>query len=108
MAGIGSTAATDRSECDENAYLSAEDAVAAWLDEKCERDQKAWVSSSQLFASWGAWATAAGETIGSQKALTAKLEAKGFAKKNTSKAKGFVGLHIIPEEPAQPRWSDQE
>ena len=90
------------------AYLEAEDAVAAWLHEKCDRDPNAWASSSQLFGSWGAWATAAGETIGSQKALTAKLEAKGIAKKDTNKAKGFIGLRIIPDERPQPHWSNQE
>jgi putative DNA primase/helicase len=45
------------------AYLEAEDATAAWIDEKCERDPNAWSSSSSLFASWSAWATAAGEFV---------------------------------------------
>jgi putative DNA primase/helicase len=30
------------------AYLLAEDTLAAWIDEKCERDPKAWASSSEL------------------------------------------------------------
>jgi putative DNA primase/helicase len=88
------------------AYLAGEDAVAAWIDEKCERDPNAWTPSSQLFGSWAAWATSVGETIGSQKALTAKLEGKGFAKKDTNRARGFIGLRPIPDEPAQPHWSD--
>ena len=37
------------------AYLEAEDAVAAWLDECCQRDPKAWESSTALFASWSVW-----------------------------------------------------
>ena len=90
------------------AYLESEDAVAAWLHEKCERDPNAWASSSHLFASWTAWANAAGETIGSQKALTGKLEDKGFTKKDTNKAKGFLGLRIIPDEPLQPHWSERK
>ena len=32
------------------AYLSAEDAIASWIDDKCEVDAKAWTSSSDLFA----------------------------------------------------------
>lgn len=28
------------------AYLSAEDAIAAWIDERCERDPTAWASSA--------------------------------------------------------------
>lgn len=87
-------------------YLEAEDALAAWLDEKCERDPNAWTSSTALFRSWSAWADAAGEIIGSQKALTAKLETKGFTKKDTMKAKGFLGLRVILDELPQPHWSD--
>ena len=56
------------------AYLSAEDAIAAWIDDKCEVDAKSWTSSSELFASWSAWADAAGEQTGSQKRLTQTLE----------------------------------
>jgi putative DNA primase/helicase len=89
------------------AYLAEEDAVAAWIDEKGERDPNAWTSSSQLFGSWAAWATATGETIGSQKALAAKLEAKGFAKKDTNRARGFIGLRLIPDEPDPGHWSDR-
>src|SRR5580693_8299114 len=33
------------------AYLSAEDAIAAWIDDRCERDTNAWASSSDLFRS---------------------------------------------------------
>ncbi len=43
-----------------NAYLEAEDAIAAWIDDKCERDRKAWEQSTDLFASWSAWAEKAG------------------------------------------------
>jgi putative DNA primase/helicase len=34
-----------------DAYLTAEDAMAAWLDEKCEHDPNAWTSSTYLFGS---------------------------------------------------------
>ena len=34
------------------AYLAAEDAIAAWIDDKCERDPNAWETSTALFASW--------------------------------------------------------
>jgi putative DNA primase/helicase len=90
-----------------DAYLTAEDAMAAWLDEKCERDPNAWASSTRLFASWTAWATAAGEIISSQKKLSQKLEDRGFAKKDTNKAKGFMGLRLIPDEHPAPQWGDQ-
>lgn len=90
-----------------DAYLTAEDAMAAWLDEKCDRDPNGWTSSTLLFGSWARWATAAGEFIGSQKRLSQKLEDRGFAKKDTNKAKGFMGLRLIPDEHPAPQWGDQ-
>jgi len=89
------------------AYLEAEDAIAAWIDEKCERDPNAWASSSSLFASWSAWASAAGETIGAQKKLTQSLEARGFPIKNTTRARGLMGLRVVPEEPLRTPWEDR-
>ncbi len=90
------------------AYLEAEDAISAWIDQKCERDPNAWTSSAALFASWSAWATATGETRGAQKKLTQALVDRGFTIQNTLKARGLVGLRIIPEEPFQPYWEGRE
>ncbi len=77
--------------------IESEDAIAAWLEEKCERDPNAWESSAAIFASWSAWATAAGESVGSQKQLNQKLEKRGFEKKRTNKSQGMTGLRIMPE-----------
>ena len=91
------------------AYLSAEDAIAAWINEKCERDPNAWESSAALFASWSAWATAAGETVGAQKKLTqALIDRGGFTIKNTTRARGLNGLRIIHERPPQTYWENSE
>src|SRR5262249_43339959 len=48
------------------AYLEAEDAIAAWLDECCELDANAWEASAILFLSWTNWATKSGEHVGTQ------------------------------------------
>ena len=60
------------------AYLDAEDAIAAWLEDCCVRDPNAWATSNELFASWKAWAELAGEFVGSSKRFTQNLEARGF------------------------------
>jgi putative DNA primase/helicase len=86
----------------------AEDAIAAWIDDKCERDPNAWESSAALFASWSAWATAAGEIVGAQKKLTQALADRGIRIKNTTKARGLTGLRILLQEPPQPHWEDRE
>jgi putative DNA primase/helicase len=51
------------------AYLEAEDAIGAWIDERCDRGAGDWTSLSALYASWSDWADKAGEVAGSQKGL---------------------------------------
>ena len=85
-----------------DAYLVAEDSVAAWIDEKCDRDRNAWESSSELFASWTAWATAAGEPVGSQKRFSQTLETRGFTRRRTEDAQGFLGLKVL--KGSRRRW----
>ena len=95
-----------------DAYLESEDAIAAWLEERCERDPNAWESSTTIFASWSAWAAAAGEYVGSQKQLTQKLEKRGgFVGKRTNKSQGMSGmsgLRILPEETPRSSYYDRD
>jgi putative DNA primase/helicase len=76
------------------AYLQAEDAISAWIEERCDRLPTGWTASGVLFASWTAWATAAGEPVGSIKALSQALEDRGFRRHRTGNAQGFYGLVI--------------
>ena len=65
------TAATD-------AYLESEDAIAAWIDDRADRDMNAWTASSDLFISWKNWADHAGEYSGSLRQFVQNLEDRGF------------------------------
>jgi putative DNA primase/helicase len=79
------------------AYLEAEDAIAAWITDCCTRDPNRWESSTALFGSWSGWANKNGESIGSQKAFSQKLEDRaGLTKHVTNAGKGFYGLRINP------------
>ena len=87
------------------AYLSAEDSLAAWLDEKCERGANLWASSAILFSSWKTWADAAGESPGNSKRFAQALETRGFnpARKrlgNSNPVRGFEGLCLLSEPDA--------
>lgn len=88
------------------AYLEAEDAIAAWIDDKCEREAAAWESSTDLFASWKAWAEGAGENHGSMKRFAQNLEARGFQRHKKMHAQGFDGLRIVREN-TQEQWWDR-
>jgi putative DNA primase/helicase len=80
------------------AYLEAEDAVAAWIDEKCERSISAWENSTTLYASWKAWAEQAGEHPGTMKRFSQQLEAKGLQPSRKMHGRGFDGIRTKPTE----------
>jgi putative DNA primase/helicase len=76
------------------AYLLAEDALTAWIDEKCERRSTAWTAVGDLFASWSAWATRLGEQPGSAKRFAQTLGSRGFVAKRKDFGRGFEGLKL--------------
>ncbi|WP_317201715.1 phage/plasmid primase, P4 family [Janthinobacterium sp.] len=76
------------------AYLEAEDVTAAWLEECCTVEPNGWANSTELFASWKNWAEQAGEPVGTQKALTQKLEARGFIPHRKNDGRGFKGIKL--------------
>ncbi len=76
------------------AYLEAEDAIAAWIEEKCEQDAQNWETSSALFMSWSAWAQQSGEPTGSLKRFVQTLEARGYPPQRHRQGRGFLGLRI--------------
>jgi putative DNA primase/helicase len=79
------------------AYLEAEDAINAWLEDCCDRNPQAWHKSAELFASWSSWATRSGEFIGSLKRFVQQLEEKGVVpQRDRSEGRGFRGLRIKP------------
>jgi putative DNA primase/helicase len=76
------------------AYLDAEDALAAWMDECCVRDANAWERSANLFANWTEWAGKAGEHVGSQKRFSERLETRGIEPQRKRDGRGFLGLKL--------------
>jgi putative DNA primase/helicase len=80
------------------AYLEAQDAVAAWLDECCDQDSNAWESRSALYKSWTDWAASTGAHVGSRQSFVDKLETRGFEPRRRGEAstRGFAGLAIKP------------
>lgn len=89
------------------AYLEAEDAFSAWIDECCVRDPNAWSQSNELFASWKAWADRTGEFAGSTKRFVQNLETRGFQPFRKMNGRGFQGLAIDRSDEMQPHWSDR-
>jgi putative DNA primase/helicase len=84
-------------------YLRDEDSVAEWISECCTTGTKDTAFSSALFNSWSKWAERAGEFVGSNKALSKKLEKRGFVKEDTRVGARFRGLAVVPEQ-EPPSW----
>ena len=76
-------------------YLSAEDAIALWIDDRCHQGADFKAATSELYASFKTWSEEAGEYITSQKRFSQNLEAHGYQRTRTRLStgrKGFEGL----------------
>ncbi len=87
------------------AYLESEDAIAVWMDDCCDRDGRAWTSSTDLFASWCSWAKRAGEFEGSARRFAQTLEARGIEPVRKMNGRGFAGISLRPAI-VTPHWSE--
>ena len=87
------------------AYFQSEDAIAAWIEERCTTVANDFASYAALFKSWADYATKAGEEAGSTTELNQTLEGKGFERKRTAGARGFIGIAVKSTESSQ--WYDQ-
>jgi len=83
------TAATD-------AYMTAEDALGRWLDERTVKAANSRTASAELFQDWRRWAENAGEFVGPQKRFSQNLEARGFRPAKGHASRDFIGLGLRP------------
>jgi putative DNA primase/helicase len=88
-----------------DAYFETQDSFSQWIEERCDRDPNAWTTTTQLFASWKAWAEKAGVRYGDIKSFGEAMGKKtDFVWKRTGFGRGYQGLRIKLEAP--PRWHD--
>jgi P4 family phage/plasmid primase-like protien len=102
--GLGNPAAVQVATAE---YRAEQDVLGAFLDECTEARPDASVSvrAGELFERYRRWADANGEFPGSNKRFSETLANRGFARANTSKARGFRGLAL---RQAQPQTSPME
>jgi putative DNA primase/helicase len=78
-----------------NQYLESEDAVAAWMTDKCETGTDKRASSALLFASFREWAEQNGEFPGTQRALINRLlMLPGIDRSQDSHMRGLSGVGL--------------
>lgn len=84
-------------------YFQAEDGLGRWLEEACFLDDRTASLTSALFASYKAWAEAAGEFVGSEKRFSQDLLARDLEKwrqPQTGK-RGFKGISLRDVEASE-------
>jgi putative DNA primase/helicase len=90
-----------------NEYFTEQDSIRQWIDERCDTSKSTLSdTSTNLFRSWTAWATANGEKQGTAKWFAQALRLHGFTPFRKTKARGFFGIEAKPE-PVRQHWADQ-
>jgi putative DNA primase/helicase len=77
-------------------YLSAEDRLGIWLDERCKTSRAYKTTTAALFHDWKGWCDGSGEDAGSEKKFSQALEARGYQRSRigSGQLRGFVGLAL--------------
>ena len=78
-------------------YFESEDALGRWLAEACVKGLNRTALTTELFASWKAWAEKGGEFVMSMKKFSQDLSARGFRKTPGTRNAGFMGLALAGE-----------
>jgi putative DNA primase/helicase len=84
-------------------YFDNQDMFSQWLEERCVTEpgnKNKTDTSANLFASWAAFAKAAGEVSGSRKSFAKLLEQRGFEqyrKGDKMRTRAWWGLYVRPD-----------
>jgi putative DNA primase/helicase len=81
------------------AYLEAEDAIAAWIEDR---------SSTILYASWTSWAEQAGQHSGIMRRFAQTLQSRGFRSERRKHARGFLGVCVMPISEPESSWKKDD
>lgn len=76
-------------------YFEAEDALGAWMTERCKLGPQERSLTATLFNDWKQWAEASGEFVGTMRRFSAGLMARRFDKwRNSMGVRGYQGLDL--------------
>lgn len=80
-------------------YFSDEDPLGRWMDECCVRNSGESMRTSEAYESWAKWCDGMVEGLGSQKAFSVKMQARGLRKiRNGTGNVVFRGISLKKEE----------
>jgi putative DNA primase/helicase len=86
-------------------YLADQDIVGQWLDASTEACVNNFERTRDLFGSWKLWCEPRNLFVGTETAFADVLKDRGYRKKNTNRARGFLDLRLkfdAESKPAEP------
>lgn len=83
-------------------YLSSEDGLGTWIDERCVTGPDKWAARDALFASWVRWADAAHEFVGTRKQFYEAMRNAEYREMKRDGVRGFAGVEIAPPTSSSP------
>lgn len=92
--GLGQPAVVREATSD---YFAAQDSLATWLGERCERKAGAEMSSRAAFDDWRKWCISRGEEAGTEKRFAEAME-NHAAKKRKKTGVMFLNVRLLPNE----------
>ena len=78
-------------------YFEAQDSLAAWVEERCERKALAEMPSRAAFSDWKRWTVERGEEAGTEKKFSESMQ-RYAAKKKVTAGMVFLGFRLRPSE----------
>jgi putative DNA primase/helicase len=83
-------------------YLTSEDVLGSWLDERCDVAAGHWAPRDALFESWSGWANHAREFVGTAKQFYEAMRQHEFEEGKREGVRGFRGVQLKPAPPMPP------
>jgi putative DNA primase/helicase len=113
LAGLKDWQANGLSDPDEvklatEEYRQREDAIAHFLDARCELSEDARTGSDALYKSYCSWAGANNEYLLNSRDFSKTLEERGFKKKHTAKGTTWFGIQLTGDrgESSEPKTEE--
>ena len=81
-------------------YMSSQDAMGAWLEERCLISPRYSSSTSAMFEDWKSWAEQNNEYTGSQRWFTEKMKSRdAIQHQHTRDGRRFTGVALRKDVP---------
>lgn len=84
-------------------YRDDSDAPGRFLEERTIPNPNMWVGARDLFRAWEKWATANGETLGTEVGFAESMARRGIDKKKSNKGARYLGIGLAAEEDSSDR-----